>query len=177
MDSSHPFRSDPYGQTVPPRRKMQPYTLRDIYNAARTEKHFNYTFWLHILLDIILLDWGRRIMGKFLVTMALLIITSISLIGFSVVIPHISSPRSLAYWWHYSFGLFMLFCILFNYYMGTTTSPGTPADFANVLTAEDMGDKYCKKCDAVKPKRAHHCSACGICVMKMDHHCPWYVLL
>jgi len=33
--------------------------------------------------------------------------------------------------------------------------------------------KYCKKCEEVKPPRAHHCSLCGKCIMKMDHHCPW----
>ncbi|RXW25323.1 hypothetical protein EST38_g516 [Candolleomyces aberdarensis] len=33
--------------------------------------------------------------------------------------------------------------------------------------------KWCRKCWAPKPERAHHCSICGRCVMKMDHHCPW----
>ncbi|TAQ90100.1 hypothetical protein B7494_g1539 [Chlorociboria aeruginascens] len=35
------------------------------------------------------------------------------------------------------------------------------------------GIKWCKKCDAVKPPRAHHCRQCGRCIPKMDHHCPW----
>mgnify|MGYP002655283933 CR=1 FL=1 len=32
--------------------------------------------------------------------------------------------------------------------------------------------KYCKRCKAYKPPRAHHCSMCRRCVVKMDHHCP-----
>ncbi|TDL22188.1 zf-DHHC-domain-containing protein [Rickenella mellea] len=33
--------------------------------------------------------------------------------------------------------------------------------------------KWCRKCWAPKPERTHHCSLCGRCVLKMDHHCPW----
>eukprot|EP00474_Spongospora_subterranea_P010650 CRZ11108.1 hypothetical protein [Spongospora subterranea] len=31
----------------------------------------------------------------------------------------------------------------------------------------------CAKCLSLKPDRAHHCSMCGVCCLKMDHHCPW----
>ncbi len=33
--------------------------------------------------------------------------------------------------------------------------------------------RYCDRCTVIKPDRAHHCSVCGSCVLKMDHHCPW----
>ncbi|XP_018795849.1 PREDICTED: palmitoyltransferase ZDHHC15 isoform X1 [Bactrocera latifrons] len=33
--------------------------------------------------------------------------------------------------------------------------------------------RFCEKCKIIKPDRAHHCSVCGACVLKMDHHCPW----
>lgn len=32
----------------------------------------------------------------------------------------------------------------------------------------------CKKCIGPKPARTHHCSVCRKCVLKMDHHCPWF---
>ncbi|KAE9414321.1 hypothetical protein Angca_006189, partial [Angiostrongylus cantonensis] len=34
-------------------------------------------------------------------------------------------------------------------------------------------NKYCYMCMSLKPDRAHHCSSCGRCVVKFDHHCPW----
>ncbi|CAD5114253.1 DgyrCDS3394 [Dimorphilus gyrociliatus] len=36
--------------------------------------------------------------------------------------------------------------------------------------------RYCEKCNCIKPDRCHHCSVCGHCVLKMDHHCPWSTL-
>jgi len=35
------------------------------------------------------------------------------------------------------------------------------------------GIRYCEKCNLIKPDRCHHCSICGKCILRMDHHCPW----
>ncbi|KAH9327914.1 hypothetical protein KI387_000022 [Taxus chinensis] len=35
--------------------------------------------------------------------------------------------------------------------------------------------RYCRKCNQWKPPRCHHCSVCGRCILKMDHHCVWVV--
>mmetsp|Transcript_42270 Transcript_42270/g.117704 ORF Transcript_42270/g.117704 Transcript_42270/m.117704 type:complete len:298 (-) Transcript_42270:59-952(-) len=32
---------------------------------------------------------------------------------------------------------------------------------------------WCQKCQRERPERAHHCSSCGTCILRMDHHCPW----
>ncbi len=45
---------------------------------------------------------------------------------------------------------------------------------ATSFTVKSNGEtRFCKKCQARKPDRAHHCSTCKRCVLKMDHHCPW----
>ncbi len=62
------------------------------------------------------------------------------------------------------------------------TSPGyVPPSYKN---KDDINTQYnnmnishkhlfCKKCQNDRPPRAHHCKVCKMCVLKMDHHCPW----
>mmetsp|Transcript_57669 Transcript_57669/g.108081 ORF Transcript_57669/g.108081 Transcript_57669/m.108081 type:complete len:408 (+) Transcript_57669:125-1348(+) len=33
--------------------------------------------------------------------------------------------------------------------------------------------RKCKWCLKFKPDRCHHCRVCRMCILKMDHHCPW----
>jgi palmitoyltransferase len=46
-------------------------------------------------------------------------------------------------------------------------------DLAEALMVADRDDdfsapgKFCHKCWASRPERAHHCSICGRCVLKM----------
>jgi hypothetical protein len=39
--------------------------------------------------------------------------------------------------------------------------------------ADFYGPRYCQHCKAFKPPRAHHCRDLNVCVLKMDHYCPW----
>lgn len=32
---------------------------------------------------------------------------------------------------------------------------------------------WCHECERFRPKAAAHCGACGVCVARHDHHCPW----
>ncbi|KAK4669354.1 palmitoyltransferase for Vac8p [Podospora pseudopauciseta] len=57
---------------------------------------------------------------------------------------------------------------------GYSTLPTHAAPSATSYTVKSNGElRFCKKCQARKPDRAHHCSTCRRCVLKMDHHCPW----
>lgn len=37
----------------------------------------------------------------------------------------------------------------------------------------DPNPSFCKKCQAERPPRCHHCSVCRRCVLQFDHHCLW----
>jgi palmitoyltransferase len=73
--------------------------------------------------------------------------------------------------------------ILLTYTKSVFVDPGTiPKDWAERLDVNESLEKqelkaksrkWCRKCDAAKPPRAHHCKACKRCIPKMDHHCPW----
>jgi hypothetical protein len=48
------------------------------------------------------------------------------------------------------------------------------SDAAYVKETKKSGEKRtCKWCSHQKPDRAHHCRVCNMCILKMDHHCPF----
>ncbi|OJJ46156.1 hypothetical protein ASPZODRAFT_2067593 [Penicilliopsis zonata CBS 506.65] len=78
-------------------------------------------------------------------------------------------------------------CIWICYYRACTVDPGRlpqdwePPQTNNGSTSDAQGSqaeasgrqRWCRKCEAFKPPRAHHCKTCQRCIPKMDHHCPW----
>lgn len=47
------------------------------------------------------------------------------------------------------------------------------AETTSMLAEKKPIPRICKRCKTVKPINAHHCSSCGRCIIRMDHHCPW----
>ncbi|KAF2748760.1 zf-DHHC-domain-containing protein [Sporormia fimetaria CBS 119925] len=88
-------------------------------------------------------------------------------------------------------GILLNVMLNWSYTTAVFTDPGSPLSLTNgysqLPTQESGGMQYtsftvksstgdlrfCKKCQMKKPDRAHHCSTCKRCVLKMDHHCPW----
>jgi len=95
-------------------------------------------------------------------------------------------------------GVYVGFCITFNYLMAAFTHAGGTEHLKNHMPTsrelhnyqferlpyapdeEDLENnpfqcqgKKCLQCRNFKPLRAHHCSICDSCVLRMDHHCPW----
>ncbi|KAI6354424.1 hypothetical protein MCOR25_008615 [Pyricularia grisea] len=85
------------------------------------------------------------------------------------------------------FGIILYLLLNWSYTTAVFTPPGSTTDnngysalptarapSATSFTVKSNGElRFCKKCQARKPDRSHHCSTCRRCVLKMDHHCPW----
>ena len=72
----------------------------------------------------------------------------------------------------------LVLCAYVGYLRSCFTNPGwVPNDWVSSngksIDFAQTKSKWCKKCEAVKPPRAHHCKTCSRCIPKMDHHCPW----
>jgi palmitoyltransferase len=118
-----------------------------------------------------------------------MVILLLALIGFNtrvyftVLLPDIVLPSigALGAMINLTIGLWILGNLVFNYLRCVFISPGYPSA-ETPMPEEDPDDRYsrsdhiwrwCSRCQAPKPPRAHHCSVCRRCVLKMDHHCPW----
>jgi hypothetical protein len=86
---SHPFR--------------QRYQLSDVWNAMKTERNFDYGFWGHITLDI-LMEQGYLLFSRCLVIVAVILIFSLILTGYFIVLPTVSTPSSVMFYFHAVFG-------------------------------------------------------------------------
>lgn len=92
------------------------------------------------------------------------------------------------------FGLAFYILATVSYYRTVKNGPGSPLEISgflirdleegtyapppqvfNNVTAKDSGEmRFCSKCNCWKPDRTHHCSTCKRCILRMDHHCPWF---
>lgn len=64
-----------------------------------------------------------------------------------------------------------------SHYQAMTTNPGAVPPDAKPLSTTTVDSqqvlRLCRRCKSFKPQRAHHCSVCGRCIIKMDHHCTY----
>jgi len=122
-----------------------------------------------------------KVLGPCLICLALSLIGFVTYTFFVHVLPlldDIGDPGKLAV---ATLGVFLLLNTLYNYGKSILTDPGCPPLYDKYraeadANAEELAEgppRQCRRCNRLKPPRAHHCSVCRRCVLKMDHHCPW----
>ena len=75
----------------------------------------------------------------------------------------------------YIISLLFYFCVsmaIICHTLTVITDPGS-LNYELVSKLNPENKNFCHKCLKERPNRAHHCSLCNKCFMKMDHHCPW----
>ncbi|XP_065224703.1 palmitoyltransferase ZDHHC16B [Planococcus citri] len=108
-------------------------------------------------------------LGKSFVVLCCLLMGCITVISYWIGLP---------FWWEKNptaavllliIGNWLMINCAFHYYLGIACNPGYPPD----NTFFEFVASICKKCIQPKPHRTHHCSVCNLCILQMDHHCPW----
>lgn len=78
---------------------------------------------------------------------------------------------------HFFFMNFLLIYTSIAHLRATFTDPGHIPNGLKAPFPSQYGElvncKRCKGKETWKPVQAHHCSKCGHCTFKMDHHCKW----
>lgn len=117
------------------------------------------------------IDKGTTYIGLLMVVMVSLLTTSVVVFWYKFLLPTILTYSTSWIAFHLILAHYLLINIVFHYYKSVATSPGIPPRHKPM---EDIqGAVVCKHCVQPKPPRAHHCSICETCFLKMDHHCPW----
>mmetsp|Transcript_18321 Transcript_18321/g.20366 ORF Transcript_18321/g.20366 Transcript_18321/m.20366 type:complete len:291 (+) Transcript_18321:79-951(+) len=106
------------------------------------------------------------------VVLAVSLLSLVIIVHFTVIIPFYSDYVTITGLIHLAISGFLSQGIMLNYAAAVLTNPGYPPFPKDV---KDLPRKYkvCKKCNRIRPPRAHHCGAINTCVLKMDHYCPW----
>ena len=123
------------------------------------------------------LDKFIRLLGALMVCLAIGLFGFLTYTYLSRVYPLLESGKVFM-----PAGIFCVANAIFNYIQTIRISAGSPplaedaleeGDALIARLAREGVIDTCGKCGRLRPPRTHHCSICGVCYLKLDHHCPW----
>lgn len=87
----------------------------------------------------------------------------------------------MGYFWgvfHMTITVILSIATLLTYVLAAFRSPGAPlripwGSYPTMGRGALMDYTFCNVCSKPKSPNTHHCRSCGMCVLDMDHHCPF----
>lgn len=128
--------------------------------------------------DSICFSRWRRFRDGLFVTVLVLFMLFVICGGVWAVYPVVFSVSMFCGIFHCTVtALFAVFTIA-SYGLASFKSAGAPASIRwgsyPMVGKNDLENyTFCTYCSKPKPPRAHHCRSCKMCVVDMDHHCPF----
>ncbi|PKA58737.1 putative S-acyltransferase [Apostasia shenzhenica] len=120
----------------------------------------------------------RCLRDRFLVIVALLFMSFVICAGVWVVYPTVFSIGYFCGIFHSTVTAILSFITISTFLLAAFRSAGSPVVItwgSYPIVGKNSLENYtfCTYCAKPKPPRAHHCRSCQMCVLDMDHHCPF----
>ncbi|XP_062184125.1 protein S-acyltransferase 11 isoform X2 [Phragmites australis] len=128
--------------------------------------------------DSICFSHWRRLRDWFFVTVLILFMVFVICGGVWAVYPIVFSISNFWGIFHCILTAFLAAFTITSYCLASFKSAGAPANirwgrYPMVEKSDLENYTFCTYCSKPKPPRAHHCRSCKMCVVDMDHHCPF----
>ncbi|KAK8944253.1 putative S-acyltransferase [Platanthera zijinensis] len=128
--------------------------------------------------DSVCFSQWRRARDQFFIVVLLLFMSFVIGAGVWAVYPTIFSISYFCGGFHSAITAILAFTTISSFCLSAFKSAGAPVPItwgSYPVVGKNTLENYtfCTYCDTPKPPRAHHCRSCKMCIMDMDHHCPF----
>nr|ACG34055.1 DHHC zinc finger domain containing protein [Zea mays] len=128
--------------------------------------------------DSIWFSHWRRLRDRLFVAVLVLFMLFVICGGVWAVYPVVFSVSKFCGVFHCTVAAVLAVCTVTSYCLASLKCAGAPTDIRwgsyPVVGKGDLENyTFCTYCNKPKPPRAHHCRSCKMCVVDMDHHCPF----
>ncbi|KAJ0963920.1 hypothetical protein J5N97_029042 [Dioscorea zingiberensis] len=128
--------------------------------------------------DSVCFSRWRGLRDRFFVALLFLFMIFVICAGVWAVYPVVFSVSYLYGMFHCTLTAILSICTILSFYLSAFRSAGTQTNvqwgsYPVVGKGSLENYTFCVYCGKPKSPRSHHCRSCKMCVLDMDHHCPF----